>query len=68
MNGAVGELPPPEPARYGPTGTARAGDAISRDQLIGLAARYRTSWSLALRQAVQAWSKVARSCRLFDRG
>jgi Zn-dependent peptidase ImmA (M78 family) len=31
-----------------------AGDAISRDQLIGLAARYRTSWSLALRQAVRA--------------
>jgi Zn-dependent peptidase ImmA (M78 family) len=29
-----------------------AAHAISRDQLIGLAARYRTSWSLALRQAV----------------
>jgi transcriptional regulator with XRE-family HTH domain len=29
-------------------------DAISREQLIGLAARYRTSWSLALRQATQA--------------
>jgi transcriptional regulator with XRE-family HTH domain len=31
-----------------------AGNAISRDQLIGLAAHYRTSWSLALRQAVHA--------------
>jgi transcriptional regulator with XRE-family HTH domain/Zn-dependent peptidase ImmA (M78 family) len=31
-----------------------AGEAISREQLIGLAARYRTSWSLAIRQAVQA--------------
>jgi transcriptional regulator with XRE-family HTH domain len=28
--------------------------AISRDQLISLAARYRTSWSLAIRQAAQA--------------
>lgn len=28
--------------------------AISRDQLVGLAARYRTSWSLALRQAAHA--------------
>jgi transcriptional regulator with XRE-family HTH domain len=27
---------------------------ITRDQLIGLAARYRTSWSLAIRQAAQA--------------
>jgi transcriptional regulator with XRE-family HTH domain len=31
-----------------------AGETISRDQLIGLAARYRTSWSLAIRQAAQA--------------
>jgi Aldo/keto reductase family len=31
-----------------------ASEAISRDQLIGLAARYRTSWSLAIRQATQA--------------
>lgn len=31
-----------------------ASEAISRDQLIGLAARYRTSWSLALRQAAYA--------------
>jgi Zn-dependent peptidase ImmA (M78 family) len=31
-----------------------ASEAISRDQLIGLAARYRTSWSLALRQAAHA--------------
>jgi len=29
-------------------------EAISRDQLISLAARYRTSWSLALRQAAHA--------------
>jgi transcriptional regulator with XRE-family HTH domain/Zn-dependent peptidase ImmA (M78 family) len=31
-----------------------AAEAISREQLIGLAARYRTSWSLALRQAARA--------------
>jgi transcriptional regulator with XRE-family HTH domain/Zn-dependent peptidase ImmA (M78 family) len=31
-----------------------ASEAISRDQLIRLAARYRTSWSLAIRQATQA--------------
>jgi len=31
-----------------------ASESISRDQLIGLAARYRTSWSLALRQAAYA--------------
>lgn len=31
-----------------------AAETISREQLIGLAARYRTSWSLALRQAAQA--------------
>ena len=31
-----------------------AAEAISRGQLIGLAARYRTSWSLALRQATHA--------------
>lgn len=29
-------------------------ECIGRDQLIGLAARYRTSWSLAIRQATQA--------------
>jgi transcriptional regulator with XRE-family HTH domain len=29
-------------------------EAITREQLIGLAARYRTSWSLAIRQAAQA--------------
>jgi transcriptional regulator with XRE-family HTH domain len=29
-------------------------ESITRDQLIGLAARYRTSWSLAIRQAAQA--------------
>lgn len=29
-------------------------ETISREQLIGLAARYRTSWSLAIRQATQA--------------
>jgi Zn-dependent peptidase ImmA (M78 family) len=29
-------------------------ESITRDQLIGLAARYRTSWSLAIRQATQA--------------
>lgn len=31
-----------------------AAEVISRDQLIRLAARYRTSWSLAIRQATQA--------------
>jgi transcriptional regulator with XRE-family HTH domain len=31
-----------------------ASETISRDQLIGLAARYRTSWSLAIRQAGHA--------------
>ena len=31
-----------------------ASQAVSRDQLIGLAARYRISWSLALRQAAHA--------------
>jgi transcriptional regulator with XRE-family HTH domain/Zn-dependent peptidase ImmA (M78 family) len=31
-----------------------ASEYISRDQLIALAARYRTSWSLAIRQAAQA--------------
>jgi transcriptional regulator with XRE-family HTH domain len=31
-----------------------ASEAISRDQLIKLAARYRTSWSLAVRQATRA--------------
>lgn len=31
-----------------------ASATVSRDQLIGLAARYRTSWSLAIRQAAHA--------------
>jgi transcriptional regulator with XRE-family HTH domain/Zn-dependent peptidase ImmA (M78 family) len=31
-----------------------ASETISRDELIGLAARYRTSWSLAIRQAAHA--------------
>jgi Zn-dependent peptidase ImmA (M78 family) len=31
-----------------------AAEAISRERLIGLAARYRTSWSLAIRQAAHA--------------
>jgi Zn-dependent peptidase ImmA (M78 family) len=31
-----------------------ASECISRDQLIALAARYRTSWSLAIRQAAQS--------------
>lgn len=31
-----------------------ASEAISRDELIGMAARYRTSWSLAVRQAAHA--------------
>lgn len=35
------------------TGTGQA-DGITRDQLIELAARYRTSWSLAIRQADHA--------------
>lgn len=36
------------------TGERGASEALSRDQLIGLAVRYRTSWSLALRQAAYA--------------
>jgi transcriptional regulator with XRE-family HTH domain len=36
------------------TAESSASETISRDQLIGLAARYRTSWSLAIRQAAHA--------------
>jgi transcriptional regulator with XRE-family HTH domain/Zn-dependent peptidase ImmA (M78 family) len=36
------------------TKAARSDDGITREQLIGLAARYRTSWSLAIRQADHA--------------
>jgi transcriptional regulator with XRE-family HTH domain len=36
------------------TGERGSAEGISRDQLISLAARYRTSWSLAIRQAAQA--------------
>jgi transcriptional regulator with XRE-family HTH domain/Zn-dependent peptidase ImmA (M78 family) len=47
---------------------ARTGeDAISRDQVIGIAARYRTSWSLALRQAVYAGVLSAQTRRDWGR-
>ena len=36
------------------TGERGASEYITRDQLIGCAARYRTSWSLAIRQAAHA--------------
>jgi transcriptional regulator with XRE-family HTH domain/Zn-dependent peptidase ImmA (M78 family) len=35
-------------------GERGSSESLSRDQLISLAARYRTSWSLAIRQAAQA--------------
>jgi transcriptional regulator with XRE-family HTH domain/Zn-dependent peptidase ImmA (M78 family) len=44
-----------------------ASEAISRDQLIGLAARYRTSWSLAIRQAAQAGVLSAQARRDWGR-
>ena len=44
-----------------------ASEAISRDQLIGLAARYRTSWSLALRQAAHAEVLSAQARRDWGR-
>jgi transcriptional regulator with XRE-family HTH domain len=44
-----------------------ASEAISRDQLIGLAARYRASWSLALRQAAYAGVLSAQARRDWGR-
>ncbi len=44
-----------------------ASEAIGRDQLIGLAARYRTSWSLAIRQAAQAGVLSAQARRDWGR-
>jgi Zn-dependent peptidase ImmA (M78 family) len=44
-----------------------ASEAISRDQLIGLAARYRTSWSLAIRQAAHAGVLGAQARRDWGR-
>ena len=44
-----------------------AAEAISRDQLIGLAARYRTPWSLAIRQAVHAGVISAQARRDWGR-
>jgi transcriptional regulator with XRE-family HTH domain/Zn-dependent peptidase ImmA (M78 family) len=44
-----------------------ASEAISRDQLIRLAARYRTSWSLAIRQAVQAGAVSGQARRDWGR-
>ena len=44
-----------------------AAEAISRDQLIGLAARFRTSWSLALRQAAHAGVLNAQARRDWGR-
>jgi len=44
-----------------------AAEAISRDQLIGLAARYRISWSLALRQAAHAGVLSAQARRDWGR-
>ena len=42
-------------------------EAISRDQLIRLAARYRTSWSLAIRQAADAGVLSAQARRNWGR-
>jgi Zn-dependent peptidase ImmA (M78 family) len=44
-----------------------AAEAISRDQLIGLAARCRTSWSLAIRQAAHAGVLSAQARRDWGR-
>ncbi len=44
-----------------------ASAAITREQLIGLAARYRTSWSLAIRQAAQAGVLSAEARRDWGR-
>jgi transcriptional regulator with XRE-family HTH domain len=44
-----------------------ASEAITREQLIGLAARYRTSWSLAIRQAAQAGVLSAEARRDWGR-
>jgi transcriptional regulator with XRE-family HTH domain/Zn-dependent peptidase ImmA (M78 family) len=44
-----------------------ASDDISRDQLLGLAARYRTSWSLAIRQAAHAGVLSAEARRDWGR-
>jgi transcriptional regulator with XRE-family HTH domain len=44
-----------------------ASEAITREQLIGLAARYRTSWSLATRQAAQAGVLSAEARRDWGR-
>lgn len=44
-----------------------ASECISRDQLIGLAARYRTSWSLAVRQAAHAGVLSAQARRDWGR-
>jgi Zn-dependent peptidase ImmA (M78 family) len=49
------------------TGVRGAADAVSHDQLIGLTARYRTSWSLALRQAVHAGVLSAQVSRGWGR-
>jgi len=44
-----------------------ASEIVSRDQLVGLAARYRTSWSLALRQAAHAGVLGAQARRDWGR-
>jgi transcriptional regulator with XRE-family HTH domain len=44
-----------------------ASEGISRDQLVGLAARYRTSWSLAVRQATHAGVLSAQARRDWGR-
>jgi Zn-dependent peptidase ImmA (M78 family) len=44
-----------------------ADHTISRDQLIGLAARYRTSWALAIKQAVHAGVLGAQARRDWGR-
>ncbi|MFF3855047.1 helix-turn-helix domain-containing protein [Micromonospora sp. NPDC002575] len=45
---------------------ARNADRMTRDQLVGYAARYRTSWLLALRQAEQAKAIDASTRRLWS--
>jgi transcriptional regulator with XRE-family HTH domain/Zn-dependent peptidase ImmA (M78 family) len=49
------------------TDVCNGGEVISRDQVIEIAARYRTSWSLALRQAVHAGVLSAQARRDWGR-
>ncbi len=49
------------------TDVCTGGEGISRDQVIEIAARYRTSWSLALRQAVHAGALSVQAGRDWGR-